>query len=159
PVGTPICRNSLPGNTYSLVSPSGCVPIELFGFQGYGSGPQYVNGGPTTFSPQLLNYIDGTSFSDSTNVENDFAFNVTGEPFNDWAGPVSLAFGAEHRFDGISGKTDPLSFTTSQASLYPGQTPGWRQVNFLPVFGKIQVTEGYVETEVPILKDVPFAEN
>jgi iron complex outermembrane receptor protein len=139
--GVPVCRSTLANAN------NGCVPLNPFGLQGYGSSNQNPIAN-TTFSPALINYVEGTDFYNETNVENDFALNVSGAPINNWAGPVSVAFGVEHRFEGTAGTSDPLS-----------QQLGWKLVNAIPLNGKYKVTEGYLETEVPLLKNVPYAED
>lgn len=69
------------------------------------------------------------------------------------AGPVSLGFGVEHRKEAVSGSVD--SFYAPQGS---GSTivPTWRYGNFIPVLGSYNVTEGFVETIVPIIKGMDF---
>lgn len=78
------------------------------------------------------------------------AATVNGEPFEIWAGPVSLAVGAEHRIEKVAGVADPISQLP---------TGGWFAGNYLPTFGKYNVTEGFVETVVPLAKDESFAQS
>ena len=72
---------------------------------------------------------------------------VTGEPFENWAGPVSLAFGATYRQEEVSGDSSDLD----QQGVYLGG-------NYNPTFGDFDVTEFYVESVFPLLRDVPFAQ-
>jgi len=71
---------------------------------------------------------------------------VQGEPFSTWAGPVSLAGGVEYRTDKVDGTADPIS-----------QNLGFFVNNAANINGKVNVGEGYVESVVPLLKDVPLA--
>src|SRR5690606_1521262 len=75
--GTIVCRSTLtqPGN--------GCVPVNLFG-----------EGAP---SREARAYTMGTSYSKQTVKQDVAAAQVSGEPFELPAGPVSLAMGAEYR--------------------------------------------------------------
>jgi iron complex outermembrane recepter protein len=139
PVGAPVCVSTLTNPT------NGCVPANLFGQQGFGTGPAYANP-TTTWSPSLLNYIEGTSWYNETNVEDDYAFNISGTPFSDWAGDVSLATGGEWRREATSGTSDPLS-----------QVSGWRMVNAQPLKGEYTVGEGYVESDIPVLNNMFLA--
>jgi len=71
---------------------------------------------------------------------------VTGEPFSSWAGPVSLAAGIEWREEWVRGTPDPLS-------LQNAYTAG----NYKGTNGDYTVTEEYLETVVPLAKDVSWA--
>lgn len=124
--GQPICRSTLtnPNN--------GCVPVDLFG--------------PGAISPQVINYVTGTSYELSEEWQDYAAANLQGEPFKDWAGPVSLATGFEYRHEGVHGTDDPIS-----------QLAEWRQGNPQPVAGAFDVKEIYLETVVPLLANVPGA--
>src|SRR6185312_14482473 len=67
----------------------------------------------------------------------------------DWAGPVSIAFGIEHRWEAVhDAPTDALD---ASGSYFVG--------NFLPNYGSYNVTEGYVETVVPLAKDLSWAKS
>ena len=50
-----------------------------------------------------LNYVLGTPFRTERLSEQDYSFNVSGNPFEDWAGPVSVAFGGEWRLESVNG--------------------------------------------------------
>jgi len=126
--GAIVCRSTLssPNN--------GCVPYDVFGTG--------VN------SQAVLNYVLGTSEGRTQLKQNNEALNVRGNPFSNWAGPISVAFGFEHRQESVSGSNDPLSTTNS---YFTG--------NFHASFGTYDVNEGYFETVIPLLKDVPFAKS
>ena len=73
---------------------------------------------------------------------------MTGIVAQDWAGDVSVATGFEVRRDSVHMSADAVSIAKA-----------WRAYNLLPFTGEFQVEEGYLETDVPLLKDVPFAQN
>lgn len=98
-------------------------------------------------SQQTLDYITGTGHSDMTLKQQVVAASMSGEPFDNWAGPVSLAFGAEHRKESADGSVSALD---EASAFFAG--------NYKATVGSYNVTEGFVETVVPLLKDLPGAE-
>jgi outer membrane receptor protein involved in Fe transport len=129
--GAIVCRSTLtdPGN--------GCVPYNIFGTG--------VN------SPAAVSYVmglPGDSFRHDSFNQTVEAASIQGEPFSDWAGPVSLALGIEHRREAVNGFADPASARTD-----------WYTGNYLPTVGSFNVTEGFVETVVPLAKDLPFVKS
>lgn len=123
--GLIVCRSSIadPAN--------GCVPYNLFGIN--------VN------SQAALDYVLGRPARNQEFTQDVVAASITGEPFSLWAGPVSVAVGAEHRKEEVSGEVDPQYIS------------GWFVGNFRPTFGKYDVTEGFLETVIPLAKDLPGA--
>jgi outer membrane receptor protein involved in Fe transport len=130
PNGSIICRTTLtnPNN--------GCVPFNVFG-TGVNSAAQIA-------------YVTGNPDQHSVFKENVFSFNVSGEPFSIWAGPVSVAFGAEHRTESAHGVADPIT----QAD--PGN---WDTTGGLPTIGAYKVSDAYIETVVPLAKDAAWAKS
>ncbi len=113
----------------------GCVPWNTMGLG--------VN------SQAAFNYISGSGAHPHRNqrfVQDVQAATVRGEPFSDWAGPISLAFGVEHRREAISGAADADSLRNN-----------WFAGNYLPTFGSYNVTEGFAETVIPLAKDTVWA--
>ncbi len=110
-----------------------CVPVNPFGIQANAANAAYML---------------GTAIQTNVTTQNVVAGNVQGELFSTWAGPISLASGLEYRSDKLAGDADAISqslgFITNNASLIAGQ---------------IKVSEGYLETIIPLAKDVQFAEN
>ena len=137
PQGLIVCR-------VTLTNPnSGCVPWNLLGIG--------VN------SQAALNYIQGGTSGNSLSPqgqasriqhfeEDVYAVSITGEPFSTWAGPVSVATGVESRLEKVFGISDPDSLRNN-----------WQFGNFLPNFGRYTVTEGFVETVIPLAKDTVWA--
>ncbi|MGE3474656.1 MAG: TonB-dependent receptor [Rhodospirillaceae bacterium] len=77
-----------------------------------------------------------------------FSASVSGEPFSLPAGPVSLALSAEHRIEDVLNTPDATSVVSGH------------NVANLPVLdGKQSVTEGAIETVIPIVNDASFADS
>jgi outer membrane receptor protein involved in Fe transport len=126
--GRIVCRST-------LTNPSdGCVPLNVFGI------------GVAT--PEAIAYVKGVATQNLTLKQQVAAASLSGEPFSTWAGPVSIATGAEYRKEEISGSADPLSLAN-----------GWFTGNFKPTFGEFDVKEVFGEVAVPLAKDLPFAKS
>jgi iron complex outermembrane recepter protein len=111
-----------------------CVPINVFGFN--------------SISPAALNYVQAPSLLSTFTSQKLAAANIRGDLFKLPAGPVSIAAGVEWREEYARSEFDPLQ----QAGLNAG--------NAIPrTEGKFNVTDGYLEVRVPLLKDLPFAKN
>jgi iron complex outermembrane receptor protein len=110
-----------------------CVPYNLFGIG--------VN------DERQLGYVVGVSYRHEVLKQDVAALNLSGEPFNSWAGPISLAVGAEHRIEEVSGYSTALDEATA---FFAG--------NYKASQGKFHVTEGYVETVVPLARDLKVAQ-
>lgn len=126
-IGSIVCRST-------LTDPSnGCVPLSRIGIGGGLQSPEdYARG---------IAYVEyAQPYRDEQLREYDAGLNVTGNPFSIWAGPVSLAFGAEYRRQSIDGFV-PTDFQS-----------GWQVGNYLVTRGHYSVAEGYLETVVPLLK-------
>jgi iron complex outermembrane receptor protein len=112
----------------------GCVPFNPMGVG--------VN------TPGAVNYVTGTGYSKTVLTQSVVAVNARGEPFSTWSGPVSLALGIEHREESVGGYTDALD---AEGAFFAG--------NFTATQGKYDVTEGYIETVVPIAKGKAWAKS
>ncbi|MFB0875913.1 MULTISPECIES: TonB-dependent receptor domain-containing protein [unclassified Sphingobium] len=141
PNGTIVCRSTLSDPT------NGCVPFSVFGTG--------VN------SQAAVDYVKGTAWFRQNLKQRVVAANLRGNPFSTWAGPVSVALGIENRRESVSGTVDALD----AASLAQAQATGAARVlpyqtgNYLPSFGSYTVTEGYLQTVVPLAKDSAFAKS
>lgn len=124
---TPVCRSTLgdPGN--------GCQPLNPFGVG--------------NMSAASLRYVFGTGIASFRYRQHVLAANLRGEPFSTWAGPVSVAAGAEYRRDTALGTTDAIS-----------AAGGFFTNNAAPIDGKIEVVEGYAEAVVPLADGLPLAD-
>lgn len=125
PDGSIVCRSTLtsPGN--------GCVPFNPFGV-----------GSPSSAS---LAYVNGDSPAYIRTTQQAAALNLSGEPFSTWAGPVSLAVGAEYRRETARVESDALSLLN-----------GYKIGNQQPWSGAYSIREFYAETVVPLANDMPM---
>lgn len=125
--GRIVCRSTLtnPAN--------GCVPYNVFGTN--------VN------SPAAIDYVLGTSQLDLQLTQDVAAASVTGEPFSTWAGPVSIAGGAEYRKESVHSTADPLAVANAYFAA-----------NFKATQGSYDVVEGFLETVLPLAVRQPWAE-
>ena len=136
--GQIVCRDT-------LTNPNdGCVPFDVFGTNvNTQAAVDYVS--PLRDVQHILEPTPGAgpgggSYEHIALEQQVAAVSFNGEPFSDWAGPVSLAFGAEHRREMVHTTSDP----------YYGV---WFGSNYTPVQGAYSVNEGFVETVVPLAKD------
>ena len=107
-----------------------CAPFNAFG--------------RNRFSAAAKAYVTPAGFQSTAIRENVVAANTQGDLFSLPAGAVKLAGGVERRDQKLTGNADPLSKTVDFYTLN-GQALG----------GKIEVTEGYLETSIPLLHDLP----
>lgn len=107
----------------------------------------YNNMGTGVLSPAAKDYVFGTGWATMLLEQEVLSGSVTGEPFENWAGPVSLAFGASYRSEEVAGETSELD----QQAVFLGG-------NYNPTFGEYDVTEFYAETVVPLLNEAPLAQ-
>lgn len=112
----------------------GCVAINLFGF-----------GSP---SQAAIDYVTGTALYNIETTQQVFAFNLQGEPFSTWAGPVSVATGLERRTEESISRVDPIS-----------EANGFAYGNPKSFAGEYTVNEGYLEFVAPLLNNSPLAQN
>jgi iron complex outermembrane receptor protein len=125
--GTPTCRVNADANATN--DDPACVPYNLFGIG--------VN------SQAALDYVMGVSVRNEKLEQDVAAVNMSGEPFNSWAGPISVAVGAEHRIEKVSGWASERDEATQ---FFAG--------NYKASQGRFHVTEGYLETLVPLARDM-----
>jgi len=131
PGGQIVCRST-------LTSPNnGCIPVNVFG----------------DGSLQLNDFVNGSALFDQITEQHVASANIQGKPFSTWAGPVSVGVGVEYRRDTAVGTSDPVS----QRQNPNGSVGGFIIGNQLPFEGKINVSEFYGETLIPLADDVPFA--
>ncbi|HEV7717298.1 MAG TPA: TonB-dependent receptor [Steroidobacteraceae bacterium] len=119
----------------ALTNPAnGCQPANLFGLN--------------QFSEAAKDYLYDTATQTQDFKQNVVAANIQGDLFSTWAGVVPLAAGAEYRENKVSTTADPISATS-----------GFYVFNSSIVAGKVNVTEGYLETAIPLAKDLPGAKS
>lgn len=120
--GDIVCAAALSG-----VDPN-CVPINLFGV-----------GSP---SQAAIDYVTGTSISDTQLKQQVFAASINGDLFEGWAGPITTAFGVEYRKESLKREVDDLS----EQALF-------LITNAQPLEGDYNVKEVFGEVLVPILDE------
>jgi len=111
----------------------GCVPINVFGFN--------------SISPEAVDYIAAPGSLATFTSQRVIGINTTGELFDMPAGPFAIAAGYEYRKEFSSSEFDALT----QAGLNAGNA-------IPPTRGEFDVNEFYIEADVPLLADKPFAE-
>jgi iron complex outermembrane recepter protein len=104
-----------------------CVPFNPFG-----------DGAP---SPEARAYVTGTQMQDTVNKLDSAAFRVQGDPFSLWAGPLSIALGAEWRREEQTEEIGELD----AAGVFG--TPLFSQA----LEGTFNVKEGFFEALVPLM--------
>jgi iron complex outermembrane recepter protein len=128
--GKAVCASTALANP---VTGATCVPVNLFG-----------NGSP---SAAALAFFEANADLNYTLTQNEAGGNIQGEPFSTWAGPVSVIAGMEWRTEAVKESTNQLS---AAGELEP--------TNFTPLNGHFSVSEGFLETIVPLLKELPAAQ-
>ena len=98
-------------------------------------------------TPEFLEYILYTAIGTGGNEQQSVTANVSGELFDMPAGAFLIAAGVEKRED--KGWRDPDALTAAGGS---NQNAGD------PIAGTVKADEIYVETSIPLLAGVPFAE-
>jgi iron complex outermembrane receptor protein len=110
----------------------GCVPLNIFG--------------ANSASPAAVQYVAAESNHSFDMTQQVVNANLSGSVIDLPAGPLGLAVGAEYRKEKSTENWDALT----NAGLLTG--------NALPdTHGQFNVKEAYAEVNVPILKDLPFA--
>ncbi|MBU3076658.1 TonB-dependent receptor plug domain-containing protein [Sphingomonas quercus] len=129
---------------------NGCVPLNIFG-----------NVAP---SAATLNYIEPGAgpFQHTRQTQDVASFNVSGEPAQLWAGPLSVATGVEWRREWYKVTGDPYSNGNGAAngdlaSLYPVDPTlnaagnNWYAGNYRSGGGSYHVLEGFLELNLPVI--------
>jgi outer membrane receptor protein involved in Fe transport len=130
--GQIVCAATVPGHPRFNAAAAGCVPLNLFG--------------EGNASPEALDYVQGSPYSEVTYEQTTFAANLRGELFSTWAGPITAATGFEYR-------TEEEEVTADAIGIAGGYFTG----NNSPWSGEFDVSEGYVEAIVPLARDLAFA--
>ena len=119
PGGSIVCRSTL------TTPADGCVPLNPFG---EGSSSQAA-----------IDYATATTDADLRLQQLAFGTTLNGEPAATWAGPVSLAVGAEYRRQDARQDVDALSMARAFMLLNPQ-----------PLRGDLNVKEAFAETVIPL---------
>ena len=166
--GNTVCRSSI---TAPGAFP-GCQPLNLLGQNNASTASQ--------------NYVFGNTSWQAKNKMDDFAANLTGTVFEGWAGPIKTAIGFEYRHqalkvttsepngvtfnpqglrlapDGTYGSAGTINFGNpaagDQMGSFPSSDLAWFKEVQSGAVGAEDITEGDIELDVPLLKDLPFAQ-
>lgn len=123
--GTPTCRI----NAVTMTDPA-CAPADIFG--------------AGNMSAAAKEYFLGTIRKPLQTYQRELALHVTGQPLSLWAGPVSVAAGADYRKE-------------RARQLNDGENRGFAFAGFPAFSGETEVSEIYAEAVVPLLHDRAFA--
>lgn len=126
--GYPICRST-------LTNPAdGCIPYNPMGVG--------MN------SQTAIDYaLGGVSHMDTVISQLNFGGVLRGNPFDLWAGTVSVSTGIEHRNESVNGVSSPTDLAN-----------GFFLGNYHPAIGGVSVTEGFIEAVIPLAKDYSWAQ-
>jgi outer membrane receptor protein involved in Fe transport len=126
--------NGVPECASADARAQGCVPINVFGYN--------------TISPEALKYVTAPGSLLTRTTQKLVGGQINSEIWDLPAGPLGVAAGFEWRKESSSAVPDALT----QAGLNAGNaTP--------PTFGEFSVKEVFLETRVPLLKDLPFVKS
>ena len=131
------------GDPAACAAVAGCVPLNIFG-------------GVGTITPDMLRWIQPIVRDRSEQTLSNVTANITGDLFDMWAGPVSMAAGYEYRKVEGSYTPDPLNYVRMPDGTVENHYNG---VPSLPTSGKYDVNEVYVELNVPLMKDTAFGKS
>ncbi|WP_229223758.1 TonB-dependent receptor domain-containing protein [Duganella sp. sic0402] len=135
---------------------AGCQPINIFGQVPINlAGWNYI-------APS----VGPRQHTDST--QNVVSANINGELAQGWAGPISMAFGAEWRREDYSVYGDPYGAGLAAESPYSATYPAdptlsvtgdnWFAGNYHNGKGAFNVKEAYVEFNIPFLKSATWGD-
>jgi len=140
--GTIVCANA-------QARALGCQPINIFG----GATP----------SAAALAYVqpENGPFQHTTLTQDVASVNFSGEAFNLWAGPLTVAFGGEYRHEYYRVNADPygagVSAISPNSSAYPAdpllnsaQGSNYAAGNYKNGNGAYSVYEGFLELNLPL---------
>ena len=140
--GQIVCANA-------TAAANGCAPINVFG-----------NVAPSAAALQYIDPANGP-FQHTHQTEDALSLAINGEPLSLWAGPLSLAFGAEYRKEYYRVIADAYGNGVTDQSpndaAYPADPilssagSNWYAGNYHDGTGQYHVTEAFVETNLPLL--------
>lgn len=143
--GQPVCNISLTNPTLA----NGCVPLNVFG--------------PNAASAEAMDYVTDTIHYHSKTVMDDIAGQISGNPFDTWAGPVNMALSGEWRKVAFSSRSDATpSDVVNCTGIRFNCTAGTQLME--SVFGETDgvsqtVYETAMEFDAPLLTDTFLVES
>lgn len=140
--GAIVCRDP-------VARANGCQPVNVFGNQ--------------TPSASALAYLQPAvgAYQHTIQTQDVASVSFSGEPFSLWAGPVSMAFGAEYRREAYRAVADPYGngISTPYSAEYPADpllsTGGgnFYAGNYRNGRGSYNVAEAFLEFNVPLVNN------
>ena len=122
------------GTAAKPIALSECVPFNILG-------------GPSASTPQALNYVMAEGKATYGSTVNSVTADISGEVFQLPAGGLGVAAGVEKREVSGYDRPDQMDQMALTSSLAGKST-----------LGEFDVKEAYLETNIPLLKGLPFAE-
>ena len=129
--GNPVCVTTA-GNLGTVIP--GCVPLNLLGAAG-------------SITPEMLGYSSFVAHDESGYKMKQYFANISGEILELPGGMLAFAAGVESRTED--------GFVQPDALIASGNTTGNAQT---PTAGGFKVNEAYLELALPLLRDVPGAQ-
>jgi iron complex outermembrane receptor protein len=143
PGGTVACYASTQAATAAAYA--NCVPINPFGH--------------TAVTASAFKYDFQTTAFHQTNTLDDFGGSIAGKVLDDWAGPITAAFSGEMRFNAYDVNSNQPSSTFVDCTglrICSPLLPSFSQAVLQPIHASQNVWELALESEVPVLKDLPL---
>jgi iron complex outermembrane recepter protein len=169
PVGSIICRSAAARSV-------GCQPLNIIGTTGATAAARsFVQGLNADGSSTGANGRD--PFEIVNQRQDVFDYGMSGTPFEDWAGKISVATGFQYREEAFRERTDCASQGNCANQTFGGVTygpagnpllnpaagpglppiaPNWYAGNFQPARGIFHEWEVFAETDVPLLNDAAW---
>lgn len=135
------------GSPASCAAITGCTPVDIFG----------------QMTPQQASYIRANAHETNATQLVDLSLDVTGTVVELPAGPLGIAFGGEYRRN--SGTDIPDAYINSVSTgtgilpLPSTTAPTTGTARTPTADGSINVSEAYIEANVPLLKDMELAKS
>ena len=145
PNGTVACYAAT--QTATAAQYADCVPINPFG--------------PTAVTQGAFKYVFQTTDFHETNSLNDMGGSIAGKVLDDWAGPITAALSGEARFNAYDVSSNVPSSTFVNCTglrLCNASLPSFSQTVLQPVHASQNVWELALESEVPVIRDVPLVQ-
>jgi outer membrane receptor protein involved in Fe transport len=153
--GNPVCYASQSADPAIAAQYADCQPLNVLN---------------ESATPAGLNYALGTSAYTAVITQDSVQASLSGDAWQLPAGPVGVAVGAEYRKEklDLTSNSDPglLDTPAEQAAYFAGLRgvpPGLGQFFWLTntgtANGSVNVKEGFLELNVPLLKEKPFADS
>ena len=125
-----------------------CVPLNPFG--------------PGPLSPASFSWINADTPTTMTNKMDNAEVSISGNPFETWAGPVTVALSGQARFmslDIVPGGENRTGLVDCTGLRLCDPTANRWLSGGSPVSARNDVEEGAIEANVPLLKDSAFGDS